>query len=90
VTSRSGRFEERFVLDAARAYERLTPDEREDVDRCIDHVLANPEPDGRTIVELRLGSLLARAVICDELSVLFFIERRVLWILSIERGIPHG
>ncbi|MFN0147628.1 MAG: hypothetical protein ACKVT1_14040 [Dehalococcoidia bacterium] len=64
--------------------------EQDEVDRCIDHVLVNPQPDGERIVELQFGRLRALAVICDELSILFAIERRVLWILSIERGIPHG
>jgi hypothetical protein len=88
--TRSRRFEERFVLDAERVYAGLTPGDREAVDQCIDHILANPEPDGDRIVELRLGSLSARAVLCDELSVLFVIDLGLLWILSIERGIPYG
>jgi hypothetical protein len=86
----TGRFEERFVREAAEQYERLTADERDAVDRCLDHALVNPSRDGERIVELRIGALVASAILCDELSILFTVRGRTMWILSIERGVAHG
>ena len=81
-------FRERFVVEAANEYDRLSESEREEVDRCLDHAYANPEPDGDRIVVTHFGTLTARLLVCEERQILFVLDRGEIWVLSLS-GTPE-